>query len=248
MSRKEIIGAATLYLGDCREILPTLGKVDAVVTDPPYGIDVGKMRMGNSIAFKGVTWDENRIGREVCSLILDRSRNAIIWGGQYYTDVLPPMGSWLVWDKETSGVTSFADFEMAWTNLKGANRLVRHLWSGPYMKEKEVREHPTQKPLGVMRWCMGFLDAKTILDPFMGSGSTGCVAVATSKQFIGIEIEPRYFDIACKRIEEAQRQSDQTPSTGVAAGSGALDGAQEARHAKPAAIPLYLSPVRAEIA
>jgi site-specific DNA-methyltransferase (adenine-specific)/modification methylase len=104
----------------------------------------------------------------------------------------------------------FADCELAWTNLQRAVRRIRFLWNGMIRAEKDIeREHPTQKPIEVMRWCLGFIpDARTILDPFMGSGTTGVAAIKLGRKFIGIEIEPKYFDIACRRIEEAARQPD----------------------------------------
>jgi site-specific DNA-methyltransferase (adenine-specific) len=131
---------------------------------------------------------------------------AIIWGGNFLT--LPPTQRWLIWDKMNIG-TGHADCEIAWTNTEGALRLFQHEWAG-FRRGSEQgisRHHPTQKPVALMRWCLGFVpDARTILDPFMGSGTTGVAALQLGRKFIGIEIDPGYFDIACKRIEEAWRQ------------------------------------------
>jgi hypothetical protein len=103
--------------------------------------------------------------------IVDSGVPAIVWGGNYFP--LPPSDKWLVWDKKNDP-TTFADCELAWTNIAGAVRVFRWLWSGPYQQKREQRFHPTQKPLALMKWCLGFLpDAHTILDPFMGSGTTG---------------------------------------------------------------------------
>jgi DNA modification methylase len=113
-------------------------------------------------------------------------------------------------DKE-NGDNAFADCELAWTNLDKPVRRIRHMWNGMLRKGQEERgEHPTQKPLGVMKWAIGHIPepANTILDPFMGSGTTGVAAVQMGRDFIGIEREPKYFDIACRRIEQAQRQGD----------------------------------------
>lgn len=212
MRVEHLAEGVTLYCGDCRDILPTLGKVDAVVTDPPYGIgaDVGA---GKSAAkWAAVTgearWDKSPIPDDLVRLIVDAGRYCVMWGGNYYA--MPPTSCWLVWDKETAGITTFADCEVAWTNLPKAMRLKRHLWSGPYMKVREDRHHPTQKPLDVMRWAIEQVPEpnRTILDPFMGSGTTGVAAVKLGRRFIGIEIEPRYFDIACKRISDALKQPD----------------------------------------
>ena len=196
-----VIGNATLYLGDCLEILPTLPKVDAVVTDPPYGIGMHGGRVGKAVYEIHSEWDASPAD---VSPLLSLGVPSVIWGGNYFK--VPPSRCWLVWDKETQGVTTFADCELAWTNLDRSVRMIRHLWSGPYMLVKEARDHPTQKPVRVMQWSLGFVDGDVVLDPFMGSGTTGVACMNLGRKFIGIEIEPKYFDIACKRIEDAQRQ------------------------------------------
>jgi len=201
-----IIGNAALYLGDCAEILPTLGKVDAVVTDPPYGIDVGNMAMGagkKATSFEKFAWDESAPSEDEISQIINCAENAILWGGNYFA--VKPSRCWLSWDKvqEFSG----ADFELAWTNLDKPSKAFRMSRVEAYGSVERL--HPTQKPIALMKWCISFLPAaQTILDPFMGSGTTGVAAVQMGKRFIGIEREPKYFDIACKRIEDAQRQGD----------------------------------------
>ena len=206
------IGRARLICADCREILPTLPKVDAVVTDPPYGIGADKGAGKSADKWSEFTgenrWDEAPITADDIALLQAAGEHLVVWGGNYFP--LPPSPCWLIWDKETAGVTTFADAEVAWTNLKKAMRLKRHLWSGPYMKVKEDRHHPTQKPEAVMRWCIEQLPntVQSICDPFMGSGTTGVAAVAMGKLFVGIEQDERFFHIACKRIEDAQRQGD----------------------------------------
>lgn len=203
--RVEIIGNATLYLGDCRDILPTLAEHDALVTDPPYGIGMDGGKVGKS-EYQQFTWDRQTAehGLNLARII---TQWQIIFGGNYYN--LPLSGHWLIWDKQNDP-TTFADFEMAWTNLGKSSRMIRHLWSGPYMKIKESRFHPTQKPYGVMRWCIEQLpsEVQTIIDPFMGSGTTGVAAMRAGKKFTGIETEPTYFDVSCHRIEEANQQPD----------------------------------------
>ena len=201
MSRVEKIGDATLYLGDCLEILPTLPKVDAVITDPPYGIGMHGGKIGRANYEVLSEWDSSPAD---ISHLLALGVPSVIWGGNYFA--VPPSQCWLVWDKETQGITTFADCELAWTNLPRAVRMVRHLWSGPYMREREVRFHPTQKPTRVMRWAAEFLPDGVMLDPFMGSGTTGVACAQLGRKFIGIEIEPKYFDIACERIDNAYRQ------------------------------------------
>jgi DNA modification methylase len=203
MARLETIGACELHLGDCREIVPALGSADAVLTDPPYGIGVNQMAMGRS-QFERLDWDHEPADLSWLSLQMP----TIVWGGNYFE--LPRSQKWLVWDKRNDP-TDFADCELAWTNLKGSIRVFRWLWSGPYQQKREQRfGHPTQKPLALMEWCIQHLPegAQTILDPFMGSGTTGVACVKLGRRFIGIEVEPKYFDIACRRIEAATRQPD----------------------------------------
>ncbi len=185
-----------------------------LVTDPPYGIRIAANGRIGGTGSKGTwvkeyeptTWDDSTAD-EAIALALELADRAIIFGGNYYH--LPPARCWLVWDKETTG--NFADCELAWTNLDKTVRRIRHLWNGLARAGNEPRgDHPSQKPLNVMKWCIGHLpnDAQTILDPFMGSGTTGVAAVQMGRDFIGIEREPKYFDIACRRIEDAQRQGD----------------------------------------
>ena len=203
-----VIGSATLYLGDCLEILPTLGKVDAVVTDPPYGI--GKDGQTESTGAHGgrkgyefMGWDSTRPPQAAFDLMLNAASKHVIWGGKYFADMLPPTGKWLVWDKGQR--INQSDGELAWTNEAGALRICT-------MNRVELMldgaEHPTQKPVRLITWCIDQIKATgTILDPFMGSGTTGVACMNLGRKFIGIEIEPKYFDIACRRIEDAQRQS-----------------------------------------
>ena len=208
---KEIIGDATLYLGDCSEILPTLDKVDAVVTDPPYGIgeSAGKNKSRGNLAlakdYGNDDWDISPISDDLMKSVVGAGRNAIVFGGNYYA--MPPSKCWLIWDKENTG--DFADAELAWTNLNKAVRLKRYMWNGMLRANKEPRgDHPTQKPVGIMEWCISHLPdgTETVLDPFMGSGTTGVACMNLQRKFIGIEREQKYFDIACKRIEQAQKQ------------------------------------------
>jgi site-specific DNA-methyltransferase (adenine-specific) len=205
--KKEVIGNATLYLGDCLSILPHLPKVDAVITDPPYGIGKdGQIRTtgghGGRKAYEFMGWDSERPSPDAFRLILQAGTHQVIWGGNYFADLLPPTMKWLVWDKGQR--INQSDGELAYTSINGALRIctlnrVELMTDGA--------EHPTQKPVRLMKWCIDQAgNPETILDPFMGSGSTGVAAMQMEKQFIGIEIEPKYFDIACERIENAQRQ------------------------------------------
>ena len=152
-------------------------------------------------------WDESR--PDLSKL---PSVPKIIWGGNYFD--LGPAPRWLVWDKENTG--DFADGEMAWCSNAGAMRIFRWQWNG-FIRKGEMdktnspifRVHPTQKPVALMEWCLGFLpNAKTILDPFMGSGTTLVACQRMWRHGIGIELDPDYFAIACKRVDEAARQPD----------------------------------------
>jgi len=210
--REEIIGDCRLILGDCRDILPTLGPVDAVVTDPPYGIGeaAGKNKSRGNMAvakdYGNDEWDNQAISADLLHMVMTAGRNNIIFGGNYYP--MPATSCWLVWDK-LNGDNDFADCELAWTNLPKAVRRIRYMWNGMLRANGEERgDHPTQKPLGVMAWCLQQLpaDTRTVLDPFMGSGTTGVACVAAGMAFTGIERETRYFDAACRRIEAAYKQ------------------------------------------
>ncbi len=210
--RKETIGNCELYLGDCLEILPTLGKVDAVVTDPPYGLGMAKLNVLGTARCAPVgnygksDWDDFPCSPEQISAMRNVSNYQIIFGGNFFE--LPPSPCWLVWDKQNSG--NYADCELAWTNLNKAVRRIYWRWNGMIRRGDDIREHPTQKPTGVIKWCIEQLPdtCQTILDPFMGSGTTGVACAKMGRKFIGIEIEPKYFDIACKRIDDAYRQAD----------------------------------------
>ena len=202
-----VIGNATLYLGDCRDILPTLPKVDAVITDPPYGIDKdGQKRTtgghGGRKAYEFLGWDAERPEPEVFDLILQAADASVIWGGNYFADLLPPTMRWLVWDKGQR--INQSDGELAWTSMQAALRICT---MNRVELLKDGAQHPTQKPVALMAWCIKQAgDPETILDPFMGSGTTGVACMNLGRKFIGIEREPKYFEIACRRIEDAQRQ------------------------------------------
>lgn len=217
--RVEVIGQCELYLGDCMDVLPSIGKVSAVITDPPYGINMDKGTRGGGVdgfgknikrkpkAYDG-GWDDKRPLPEVFAALLSASDKAIIWGGNYFSDLLPVSSKWLWWDKLQT-MPSYSDGELAWTSLPGAStKKFVYNGSGLHAKEKD-RFHPTQKPVELMRWCLSHLPgASTILDPFMGSGTTGVACVKSGLSFVGIERDPHYFDIACERIRKAYAQPD----------------------------------------
>lgn len=203
--REVTIGPCRLIQGDCTEVLPLLDKVDAVVTDPPYGLGKRLTGRGNSEWNKhfevSPDWDKQIVdGKFIESL--SQTFQCIIWGGNYYE--LPPVRGWIIWHKMQEH--SSGHFEMAWTNLDIPTRSFQMSRGAAYSQMNKC--HPTQKPVKLMEWCLSFLDeAKVVFDPFMGSGTTGVACIRTGRKFIGIEKEPKYFDIAIKRINQAWRNA-----------------------------------------
>lgn len=194
-------GGITIYHGDCLEALPELDPVDLVLTDPPYGH--GKKWQGgtwatNSMYSDAEKWDHAKVNNRLIIQATEAGKNAIVWGGNYYT--LPPSRCWFAWDK-VEKMDTLADFELAWTSFdRPAKSFVCHRQNG------EDRKHPTQKPLKLIRWCVLQADKKetqnTILDPFMGSGTTLVAAKELGRKAIGIEIEEKYCEIAVKRLSQ----------------------------------------------
>lgn len=208
--RKEVIGLATLYLGDCTSILPTVGRAGAIITDPPYGMGetTAEMRGGKSSRWSLPTaksawhgepmqWDEKRPG-----IVLDfpaMADQVCIWGGNFFP--LPVNRGWLVWNKIIRNFSTSV-CELAWTTLDSPIDCFDYSHG---QLASEGKYHPTQKPLPLMEWCVKKMEGD-VLDPFMGSGTTGVAAVRQGRNFVGIELNESYFQTACERIENAQRQ------------------------------------------
>ena len=205
----------TLYHGDCLELLPQLeaGSVDAVVTDPPYGVSLRTdfaSRIGPRICmpndYKPVHGDDKPFDP---APFLSFGRVAM-FGANYYADKLPPSGKWLIWYKRRSCHVDQADAELCWTCGASGTvpRVIQHEWMG-MVKDSERgqrRVHPTQKPVEVMAWVLDQMSIErdeTILDPFTGSGTTGVACIKTGRRFIGIEIDEHYCEIAAKRMARA---------------------------------------------
>ena len=202
------IGDCTLIRGDCQEVLSTLGRFDACITDPPYGIGadtgIGKVTKEGS-DFRNATkgWDSSIPSKSVFDALINKSNVAIFWGGNYFD--LPPTPTLLIWDKVQPEKFTLAMAEVAWCNTGKPMKIYK--WKSMSINGGDPKFHPTQKPLGLMHWCIEQAgNPQTILDPFMGSGTTGVAAVQLGRAFTGIEREPKYFDIACKRIEQAYAQ------------------------------------------
>jgi len=205
--------AVTIYHGDCREIVPTLGRFDLLLTDPPYGIDAANDKRGGkqpgkaaapSRSYGASDWDKAAPAAWVLEMCREHTQWSVLWGGNYF-DRLPPARGWLVWDKD-NGNNGYADCELAWTNLELAVRKFRFRWMGMLqenMANKEPRWHPTQKPTDLLRWCIGLAgNVQTILDPFAGSGTTGRAAKDLGRKATLIEREERYCDIAARRMAQ----------------------------------------------
>lgn len=210
MNQPVTIGNATLYLGDCMDVLPLIGKVDALVTDPPYGIKrfekgfgYGRFKDHKEVQKDGLVWDKKPDAKFLAEFIKHTDWQ-IIWGANNFE--LPTSEYFFVWDKQQT-VANFASAELAYTNIKMPAKVFRYSIHR-HNSENPKKDHPTQKPVKLMEWCIGYCpNTQTILDPFMGSGTTGVACMNLGKQFIGIEREPKYFDIACERIEQAQKQA-----------------------------------------
>jgi len=212
-----------LIHGDCIEEMRKMPdkSVDLVLTDPPYGMGMDKkmhltggQQYGNGAApkkqYKNTNWDI-KPSLEIFDEMIRISVNQIIFGAEHLSDLLPQSRGWIVWDKKTDDKFSnnFSDGELAWTSFDKPLKILRYLWSGMIqgnMSEKEKRQHPTQKPQPVMSWILRKYSSKndTILDPFMGSGTTGVACKELCRDFIGIEINKEYFNIAKKRIDNTQ--------------------------------------------
>lgn len=200
-----------IYHGDCREIVPTLGKFDLLLTDPPYGIGEGNQKRilsrANATAARDYghsEWDNETPDKELLKTVLNCSKWKILWGGNYFEGLSGQRG-WLVWDKD-NGSNDFADCELAWTNLESAVRKFTWRWAGMLqqnMAEKDTRFHPTQKPVALMAWCIKrAADVQTILDPFAGSGTTGRAAKDLGRKCTMIEREEKYCEIAARRMQQ----------------------------------------------
>lgn len=199
--------ACVIYHGDCRDILPSLPVCDLVLTDPPYGINANRDRNSQQwgwVDYGDGTWDEQRPDDDLIRSLPAYGKHAIIWGGNYFTDLLPPSQGWLVWDKGQREF-SLADGELAWSNFDNALRIYT-IPRGRALRDGKV--HPTQKSIALMQWSIGYADrnagrkVETILDPFMGSGTTLRAAKDLQRRCIGIERNERHCESAAQRLSQ----------------------------------------------
>jgi site-specific DNA-methyltransferase (adenine-specific) len=222
-TRYERIGDATLFLADCRAILPRIGNIDAIVTDPPYGINYVKGKTGRRGRYRNI---ENYVSARNDQKItgdaepfdpthLLKFDNVLMWGANHYCHQIPEgKGRWLIWNKLgriVESFDSFSDVEIAWHSHGTASRVFHYLWKGitcvKVGEDNGRRHHPTMKPVGLMSWCLEQIgDAEIICDPYLGSGSTGVACVRAGRRFVGIEVMEKYFDVSCHRIEKAYNE------------------------------------------
>lgn len=215
----EQIGTATLYLADCRDVLEHTGHVNVIVADPPYGL--GKRMLGGKWAStpavkKQQEWDGDKLPLRLIESFLQHAEKVVIWGGNYYP--LPPSRGWLIWDKENQ-LQTMADCEMAWTNVDMNTKLFK------LFRQVKESDHPSEKPLSLMKWTLATIKASgRVLDPCMGSGTTGVAAIEMGLEFHGIEKDPAYFKVACERIRGAVNRGtlfrpDELPKRRITAAS-----------------------------
>ena len=205
--REERIGSQRIILGDCLKVMPILGYFDAVVTDPPYGLEDWNNRGSNKKkpfdSNKTALWDKP-LDKNIVNMMQKMSKYQIFWGANYYLDYLKRTKQMFIWNKNIRNM-HYNDCEIAWcSGWKEASRVF------DFAPQRLKKIHPTQKPLQLMKWCINHLpkDTQTILDPFMGSGTTLVASENLGLKGVGIELDPDYFEVACKRIDEAERQPD----------------------------------------
>lgn len=213
-------GQCVIYHGDCREILPLLGAFDLLLTDPPYGIGFAAQptKWQRLDGKQSEAWDDAPVDSALLDAARAKAAAQIVWGGNHYA--LPPSRCWLAWIKPDAP-PSMGSAEFAWTNM---DRCSRHIFHSISATNGERVGHPTQKPLAVISWCLTLLpEAITVLDPFMGSGTTLRAAKDLGRKAIGIEIEERYCAIAAKRLEQQVLTFEERI---VKSGHGQMEGRQ----------------------
>jgi len=212
MNSPVVIGNATLYLGDCLEILPTLAPVDAVITDPPFGVGnfvqvSGRLGGRGSGVGKAVEWNDAPPVPEFFRLIQKMSKHRIVWGANFF-NCFEDRGGAIVWDK-CQKMPNFSKADIASCTHFQKTEIVRIPWTNFTVAHEAVTDHPCERPIALYEWCIKYLpsDVVSIMDPYMGSGTTGAACTNLGKTFVGIERDPRFFDMACVRIENAGRQA-----------------------------------------
>ncbi len=206
-----------IYNEDCIETFKRIDdkSIDLVLTDPPYGIKassgVGGFGVSKTDKHYEDNWDNHRPSKQCFDEILRISKNAIIFGGNYFADLLPMGTHWLVWDKkgDIKFQNPYSDCELIWTNIK-KNTTKKYVFKqqGFIADSKDKRVHPTQKPTELITQILSDYskEGDLVFDPFMGSGTTAIACINLNRHYIGCELEKKYYDIALKRIEEAKHR------------------------------------------
>jgi len=195
-------GLITIFCGDSRVIVPQLPKFDLLLTDPPYGINIAKTGKIGKARYEPAEWDAKQPEPWELQMLIASCKESIIWGGNYY-EQLRRATCWLVWDKKNDGL-SFADAELAWTNLRRAVRMFRWMWHGVKEGGPIKRVHPTQKPVQLMEWCIGKANKpQTVLDPYMGSGSSLIACKQLGIRAVGIDMHEPYCAAAVERLRDS---------------------------------------------
>lgn len=220
-----------IIIGDCLQGMKLLDdeSVDLVLTDPPYGQDTGNMALGQgamvmsgkrlaeSVGYEKSDWDKEPLSAEQFLEIHRTSRNQIIFGGNYFSDILPVSRGWMVWDKKKGNSDHYADCELIWSSFDTVSRIFHHRWRGCIRDSEKTRQrfHPTQKPEKLIEWLLRMFsrEGDTILDPFAGSFTTSKVAKDLNRNSISIEINPDYWqNIGKKRLRYNQPSLDNSVS------------------------------------
>jgi len=216
--------SVTIIRGDCRDMLSSL-EFDAVVTDPPYGISFQRGKSGKGfdcntnrkpIFGDDVDFDPTPLLKLTLRKSIENYRALVMFGPNHYASKIPKAGQWLVWDKSCGQgpANSFVDAEFIWMNRRNPRCIFRHFWMGALRKgegnqNNSKRTHPSAKPVELMAWLIETArigTGKTILDPYMGTGSTGVACIKSGRKFIGIEIDPDHFETARLRLEKELAQ------------------------------------------
>lgn len=199
-------GSCTIYHGDCRDILPGLGKFDLLLTDPPYGIGnfvqiSGRISGRGNNKGKPVEWNNAVPVKEIFDIMREKSKHRIIWGANFF-NCFEPTGGAIVWDK-CQHMPNFSKADIASCTHFKKTEIVRIPWTNFTVAHCAASDHPCERPVELYSWCIQYIPGiNNILDPFMGSGSTLRAAKDLGRKAVGIEIEERYCEIAARRLSQ----------------------------------------------
>ena len=214
------IGSATLYHGDCREVLPMLPMVDLILTDPPFGMGnfvqtTGHIRGRGDGVGKAVEWNYEPPDKAVFALMREKSKHRVIWGANFF-NCFEADGGAIIWLKRQR-MPNFSKADIATCTHFKKTETVEIPWTNFNVAHEAETDHPCERPVRLYEWCLDYMPkGHTVCDPYMGSGSCGVASIRMGRAFTGIELDRKYFDIACRRIEDAQRQTSLFPEAAKA--------------------------------